>query len=253
MAAAKSIFVALFTCAALAACAKVAAEGDQSCSTRSYGDQPYVVCTVDMTRHDIRLFYADADDEPYLDFRRLADALAETEETLLFAMNGGMYHEDRSPVGLYIDGDGQRARLNTNDGPGNFHMLPNGVFGMDGDSAFVMETAVFAETFEDADPDYATQSGPMLVINGDIHPSINPDGTSKKRRNGVGVDLDGRTVHFVISDVPVTFHQFASVFRDELDAPNALFLDGVVSRVYAVELDRDEQGLDMGPMVGVVQ
>ena len=169
-------------------------------------------------------------------------------ETLVFAMNGGMYHDDRSPVGLYIDGEGQRARLNRNEGPGNFHLLPNGVFVLDGTDALVLESGAFADLYEREDlPDYASQSGPMLVIDGDIHPEINADGTSRKRRNGVGVSADGRTVFFVISDIPVTFHEFASLFRDELGAPNALYLDGVVSRLYASDIGRDEKGLDMGP------
>ena len=103
------------------------------------------------------------------------------------------------------------------------------------------------------DPDFATQSGPMLVIDGDIHPSINADGTSRKRRNGVGVSEDGETVYFAISDGAVTFHEFASLFRDRLDAPNALFLDGQVSRLYAPMIGRNEPGLDMGPIVGVVE
>ncbi|MFN3314813.1 MAG: phosphodiester glycosidase family protein, partial [Hyphomonas sp.] len=83
--------------------------------------------------------------------------------------------------------------------------------------------------------------------------ALNPDGTSLRRRNGVGVSADGRQVHFVISEVPVNFHSFARLFRDGLGTPNALYLDGAVSKVYVPSLERNETGLDMGPIVGVVR
>lgn len=223
------------------------------CSTITHESAPFVICTAVLGQHDLRLFYADDGGAPYLDYEPLAGALSANGETLVFAMNGGMYHEDRAPVGLYVDANGEAASLNTNEGPGNFHLLPNGVFVLDDDAATVLETSAYADAYPDELPDYATQSGPLLVIDGALHPAINPDGTSRKRRNGVGVAADGQTVHFVISDVPVTFHQFASVFRDRLETPNALYLDGVVSRLYSEDLGRDERGLDMGPIVGVVR
>ncbi|MEL7453414.1 MAG: phosphodiester glycosidase family protein, partial [Pseudomonadota bacterium] len=101
-------------------------------------------------------------------------------------------------------------------------------------------------------PDFATQSGPMLVIDGALHPAFNVDGPSKKRRNGVGISADGETKIFAISEEPVNFHTFATLFRDKLQAPNALFLDGTVSKLYAPELERDDIGLPMGPIIAVV-
>ena len=91
------------------------------------------------------------------------------------------------------------------------------------------------------------------MIDGELHPVLNPDGTSTRRRNGVGVSADGRRVYFVISDAPVNFHSFARLFKEGLGVPNALYLDGAVSKVYAPALERDESGLDMGPIVGVVR
>ena len=92
----------------------------------------------------------------------------------------------------------------------------------------------------------------MLVLKGALHPDFNEDGPSRKRRNGVGLSGDGRTIYFAISDTPVNFHSFARLFRDRLDTPNALYLDGVVSRLYAPDIQRDESGLDLGPIVAVV-
>ncbi|MEQ8557687.1 MAG: phosphodiester glycosidase family protein [Henriciella sp.] len=226
------------------------AEGDH-CRELTFKSNPYVVCSFDARRDDIRLFYADDDGAPYLQFDALAGAMGEEGGELIFAMNGGMYHDDRRPVGYLRAANGDTATVNTNEGPGNFHMKPNGVFWVDEEGAGVSVSEAYLEN--EVDPDYATQSGPMLVIDGEIHPSINADGTSRKRRNGVGVSRDGRTVWFAISDVPVTFHDFATLFRDKLDAPDALFLDGQVSRLYAPAIGRNEPGLDMGPIVGVVE
>ena len=140
-------------------------------------------------------------------------------------------------------------RANTNPGPGNFHMLPNGVFFVGADQAGVLETKTYLN--RTAPARHATQSGPMLVIDGVLHPRFLKDSDSKKRRNGVGV-TDGGEVYFVLSDDPVNFYDFASLFRDELGARNALYLDGTISRVYAPDLDRMDPGVAMGPIIGVL-
>ncbi|MHA7872611.1 MAG: phosphodiester glycosidase family protein, partial [Hyphococcus sp.] len=173
-------------------------------------------------------------------------------ETLVFAMNAGMYHEDRAPVGLYIEDSVDMSPINTNDGPGNFHMKPNGVFYVSSDGhAYVEETSVYLQ-IKQPTPRYATQSGPMLVIGGVIHPRFLPASDSRKRRNGVGVTEDGAVV-FVLADSPVNLHDFATYFRDIRQTPNALYLDGTISRLYAPGLDRNDPGLKMGPIVGIVE
>ena len=101
-------------------------------------------------------------------------------------------------------------------------------------------------------PDFATQSGPMLVIDGKIHPRFSEGGTSYKRRNGVGVP-DGHTAIFAISENAVNFHDFAKLFRDGLKCSNALFFDGTVSSLYSPELGRNDGFAALGPMVGAVK
>ncbi len=223
----------------------------EPCRAVPHSGNTYTVCTFNAARDDIRLFHSDAAGEPYLQFDILTRELDEQGETLVFAMNGGMYHEDRRPVGFYRDPSGDQASVNINDGPGNFHMRPNGVFWLTSDRAGVTESEIFLSRQMPAR--YATQSGPMLVIDGALHPQLSPSGTSRKRRNGVGVSADGLTVHFAISEGTVTFYEFATLFRDTLNAGNALFLDGQVSRLYAPGLDRNDPGFDMGPIVGVVE
>ncbi len=111
----------------------------------------------------------------------------------------------------------------------------------------MLETKEFAR--RKLKPQFATQSGPMLVINGRLHPRFLADATSKNRRNGVGVA--GKKVIFALAETPVTFHQFARVFRDVLKTPNALYLDGSISRLYAADIGRNDIGFAMGPIVAV--
>jgi uncharacterized protein YigE (DUF2233 family) len=139
--------------------------------------------------------------------------------------------------------------LQTKASTGNFGMLPNGVFHIHNGQAGVSETNQFL--LKSTVPDFATQSGPMLVIDGALHPKFNAGSTSRRIRNGVGVTAAGSVV-FVMSEQPVNFHDFASLFKDELNTPNALYLDGVISRVFSTELDRNDYGAKMGPIVGVV-
>jgi uncharacterized protein YigE (DUF2233 family) len=177
------------------------------------------------------------------------DLLTTQGKTLGFAMNAGMYHYDRSPVGLFVADSIEASPLVTRDGPGNFGLLPNGVFCIT-DHFAVIES----RTFADAKPTcrYATQSGPMLVIDGDLHPKFLADSPSTYIRNGVGVSADGQTAIFAISDVAVNFHTFARLFRDALHTPNALYFDGSISRLYAPDLNRHDAGLPMGPIIGTV-
>jgi uncharacterized protein YigE (DUF2233 family) len=164
-------------------------------------------------------------------------------------MNGGMYQEDRRPVGLYVENGREAAPLNRRSGGGNFHLLPNGVFWIGADGAHVTETTRYAALRPK--PIYATQSGPMLVIDGAIHPKFRADSESAKIRNGVG--LCHGEARFAISDAPVTFRAFALFFRDRLGCANALFLDGSISALDAPELGRSDVWRPaMGPIIALV-
>lgn len=144
------------------------------------------------------------------------------------------------------------APLNLDDGKGNFFMKPNGVFvlGKSG-PAVVASPAYAAYAARAGDVRLATQSGPMLVIDGKLHPRFDPDSPSRYVRNGVGV-LDGKAI-FVISNVPVTFHELASYFRDTLHCQNALYLDGSISSLFSAALGRADAGAPLGPILGVVE
>lgn len=221
------------------------------CEKIVFDERPFSVCRAAPGAIDLRLVRADETNDIYGQFDEVVRAFPDKQ--VRFAMNGGMYHDDRSPVGLYIEEGVEQQSIVLREGPGNFGLVPNGVFYFSGRSASVMESRAFhKKTSEIEAPFFATQSGPMLVIDGALHPKFRAESDSRKQRNGVGVAKDG-TTYFAISDVPVNFHTFARLFRDELATPNALFLDGVVSKLYAPDLNRNDTGLDMGPIIVAIE
>ena len=235
--------------AALAALLFPAAAAAAECTALSHEGRGYTVCEA-RAGDDLRLFLSGQDGRPYGTFGRIDRALAAEGRRLAFAMNAGMYHPDRRPVGLYLDPSGEAAPLVTSPGPGNFGMLPNGVFCIGEDRFAVVESHRFAETRPACR--YATQSGPMLVIGGELHPRFLVDSDSRFVRNGVGVSTDGATAYLAISDRPVTFHEFARLFRDALGTPDALYFDGSISRLHAPVIGRSDAGFPMGPVIGLV-
>ena len=224
-----------------------------TCREDTYEGIQYAVCDVDLTTDVLRLFLYQPDStRPYGYFGTLNAALEAQGFTLGFAANAGMYHDDRAPVGLYIEDGVTYQSVITRAGPGNFGLLPNGVLCLRERRADVYETLRFVE--EAPDCISATQSGPMLVIDGDLHPRFLRDSSSRYVRNGVGTSADGLTATFVISNSPVTFHTFGSFFRDYLKLDNALYFDGNVSRLRAPELGRNDIGFGaLGPIIGVVE
>lgn len=216
------------------------------CERVVFEETAFVTCTVDPQRHDIRLFHRRPDGLPYGSL----ESFAAYGPAVVFAMNAGMYLPDLAPQGLYIEDGDVLSPLSTGDGDGNFHLKPNGVFMVmtDGQAA-VVETEAFG-----AMPmaRYATQSGPMLVIGGSLHPAFAENGDSRFIRNGVGVRADGIVV-FAISLSEVSFGRFARLFRDALHCPDALYLDGFVSEL------ADDKGVLVGgghaagPIVAVIE
>ena len=234
---------------AVLAFAATASAGEACRKVQHLGDG-YTVCTFDPAIDDIQLFQNDRSGKPYGSFRALENDLRQDRIYVRFAMNGGMYLDDQSPVGLFIDRGRELKAINTNKGWGNFHLLPNGVFYLLLGQAGVMESKAFAAS--GIKPFYATQSGPMLVIDGKLHPSFLADSTSLKSRNGVGVTGDGKVV-FAVSDGPVRFHDFATLFRDDLGCANALFLDGSISSLDIPEQQRRDGLFPLGPIIAVTQ
>lgn len=204
--------------------------------------------------HSSLKLYWKQDNQPLYTFANLENyLLGQTpKRKLSFAMNAGMYNQDFAPIGYTVIDGKQVLSLNLKQGAGNFHLLPNGVFWWDKTGFYIDTSANMAKKLRAGTrPSYATQSGPMLVIDGNIHPKFDPNSTSVKIRNGVGADCQDGKIHFVISDTPVNFYQFAAVFSSSLQCRNALFLDGgIASALYAPTIQRHDK-LNMALMLAV--
>jgi len=249
--------VALLTAALLLAVTPAAAqdakadtEAPTACRKLTHERVGYVVCETDLRRQTIKLFWKQPNGRRYGTLLNFATKSRPREGRMLFAMNAGMYRPDRSPLGLYVENGSELAAANTNAGSGNFFLKPNGVFYIDVGQAGVVETERFLK--QGRHSTLATQSGPMLVIDGKLHPAISEHGVSRNVRNGVGV-RDPHRVVFAISTAPVTFGAFARLFRDRLGCANALYLDGRVSGLYAPKVLHKNVVSPVGPIIGVFE
>ena len=225
----------------------VTSQVESACRSIIFENTPLTHCLATPSRHTIAMDLGPSGGDPY----RSLSAFASDRDSshIAFAMNAGMYDDEGKPIGYFVE-DGERLKtLNTSDGEGNFHMDPNGVFfGSDGKWE-VRTTQDFLANVTDR-PKFGTQSGPMLVIDGKLHPEISQDGESRLVRNAVGVDDKGRA-HFVISNAPVSFGKLARFYRDELAVKNALYLDGNVSALWNPATDRLDAGAPIGPILVV--
>ena len=220
-----------------------------ACRAVVFENAPLTDCSADPAQDRIRIVVGPAGGKPYRSLAVFAAARPRTASPVRFAMNAGMFGEDGRPIGYTVIGGKRVHPLNRADAAGNFYLKPNGVFFGTGGQWQVLSTAAFADSVHKR-PGFATQSGPMLVIGGQLHPQIAPDGPSRKIRNGVGVDAAGRA-HFVISEAPISFGKLARYYRDVIKAPNALFLDGTVSQLWDPATKRMDSGPPLGPLVVV--
>ena len=221
-----------------------------ACRAVVFEDVPLTHCTADPAQHRIETANLGADKQPFGSMS--AFAASADAATIAFAMNGGMYGDDLKAIGYYVQNGERLALLNRGDGAkeggGNFYMKPNGVFFGTGGTWQVLGSNTFFNTVGDR-PQFGTQSGPLMVIDGKLHPDIQENGPSRAVRNGVGVDAGGKA-HFVISDAPISFGQLARYFRDEVKVANALYLDGQVSSLWDPATGRQDQGR-VGPIIVV--
>jgi len=229
----------------LAACSKgdAAVEAPPSpCRQQLFEGSRFTVC--DPQKGELRLFAAGRRETPVRSFSELAAKVDPGK--VAFAMNAGMYDEDGRPIGLAIVDGRQIRAINRRKGGGNFHLMPNGVFQVHGDGR--AEVVTSDKWKPSPAVRHATQSGPMLVIEGKLHPKFAPDGSSRHVRNGVGVAAGGKAL-FVISEDPVSLGKFARLFRDSLKTPNALFFDGAVSSLWDPANGRQDSHSPLGPII----
>lgn len=170
-------------------------------------------------------------------------AYKKSDNALQFATNGGMYMPDYGAQGLLIRAGHVEYPLNTKEQPRpftNFYSIPpNGVF-------YLTHSGVPGIAPRDRVPSLdsltlATQSGPMLVLDGQLNPGLDrASETSRKLRSGVGVKQGRNSIMgkyemvFIISVEPINFECFARAFL-YYGCTDALYLDGVISEAYFAE------------------
>lgn len=231
----------------------------QPCEKQTFEETEFIVCAATPGHDDLRLFWKDESGEPYRRFPAIAEAVADEGRTLKFAMNAGMYLTDFSPIGLYVE-NGEELRpasTKTIAGPPgkvpNFYKKPNGMFFLTDAEAGILPTADYLKRRPKAR--FATQSGPMLVVENELNPIFIAGSADRTRRSGVGV-CEGGSVRFAISEDAVNFHDFARLFRDRLGCPDALFLDGGNGAgIYEPDLRRNDMSWHggFGPVIGLVE
>lgn len=217
--------------------------------TKIQSDEKFVSYTVDTKTHDIKLYWKDDNGQNIKSIYNLKKHIESKGQELIFAMNAGMYKKDHSPQGLYVENGKNLNNLDTSKGKGNFYLMPNGVFCISKDKLpYICQT----EQYQDSGQvQYATQSGPMLVIDGQIHSSFIEGSKNLNIRNGVGI-LPNHQVVFAMSKTEINLYDFAKYFQS-LGCKNALYLDGFVSRVYLPEQEWKQIDGSFGVMIGVTE
>jgi uncharacterized protein YigE (DUF2233 family) len=210
----------------------------------TYHQQEYDAIIIDPQKDDLRMHWLDDNKYPY----RSIAAVKETLKKPLLITNGGMFQTGNIPVGLYIENGQELRPLDTaQNKAGNFYLLPNGVFYTDASGAHVTTT----QQFNPHNIIYATQSGPMLVIEGKIHPAFKQGSENVNLRSGVGIMPDGKVVFVISKSNQTNFYDFASIFKEKFGCKNALYLDGAISKMYLKENRKDDVGGDFGVMISV--
>lgn len=193
---------------------------------------------------------------PFGDMPTLRSWLSARGKDLNFAMNAGIFESGTIPTGLLVVDKKERHALNREDGEGNFFAKPNGVFWTKDGIAHIDATEAYRA--KSPSPDLATQSGPMLVIEGKLREGIDAFGQKVYLRNGVCVRASGQVL-FAISNVKVTMGEFGHLFKEGLGCADALFLDGCRSIIFSPELQRNDAGsckfneklLKAGALIGI--
>ena len=139
-------------------------------------------------------------------------------------MDAGITYSFCYPIGLYINQSKRIKSANLNDGAGNFYLKPNGALLILDNTAVVCESSLISSYSEIR---IGIQSGPMLILNGNLNSQFNPASVNRNYRSGVGIseNLSGeKYLIFCCSKNPVTFYEFAILFREKFHCKNALCL-----------------------------
>lgn len=208
-----------------------------------------------------QIFIADLDSH-YIDLHLYNSAstinqvkteLESQNKSCLMITNAGMFTPTYEPEGLYVQNSTTLFKLDSlqPDTNLNFYLQPNGVFFIDtANIPHIVTTRNYFKVAANSKPRIATQSGPMLVIDGKLHQAFKPNSENKYVRSGVGLLSNGKVV-FACTVNGSNFYNFASVFKDVFGCANALFLDGAISLMYQPGISPQTTGGQFGPIISV--
>jgi uncharacterized protein YigE (DUF2233 family) len=218
------------------------------------GKHTFVAFEAKQNTQRIKMFWKDNNGNILGSLQNLKTYVESQGDTLLYACNGGMYMQNQSPLGWYIENGKERKPINTKAGKGNFYLNPKGIFYVQKNNLTKINS-IQSENDRKKVPastiNYLTQSGPMLVHEGKINALFTPSSLNINIRNGVGILQNGNAL-FVMSTYPLCFYDFAKYFADK-GCKEALYLDGFVSRTYYPEENYEQLDGGFGVMIGVVR
>lgn len=219
-----------------------------SIETRGFNGTDYQVVSVNPSKTELVLHWKVPRGNAYGTLEKLRSSLETSGKKFLFATNSGIYDTDFRPLGLHVERGKELRKLNrSGPGGGNFSMVPNGVFYLSDSKAGVVESSEYPVLKRRLKITFATQSGPLLLRRGQIHPKFSAGSANRKIRSGVGVNEKGEVI-FAVSKGFVNFHDFASLFKNQLGCNDALYLDGTISEFLIGDTEAAPQ---IAPFVGV--
>ena len=229
----KTCVLLLIGCIVMFSCKKESENSVAFCNTKNIiqppEDSTILSYIVNPKKQSLKFYWKNKEDSIIKTFKGLKTEVENNNNELVFAMNGGMFKKDFSPQGLYIENGKIITKLDTiSKGFGNFYLQPNGVFLITENGVPIITKTQDLWVYKDVY--YATQSGPMLVIDGKLHHKFNKGSSNLNIRNGVGALPNGYLL-FAMSRQKINFYDFATFFKNN-GCENALYLDGFVSKTY---------------------
>ncbi|STX29393.1 Exopolysaccharide biosynthesis protein related to N-acetylglucosamine-1-phosphodiester alpha-N-acetylglucosaminidase [Legionella beliardensis] len=151
-----------------------------------------------------------------------ADEYAQHSKALI-TINGGFFDHNFHPLGLRINNKKQQSPLKQISWWGVFYIKNN--------KAYLKNVRQFRRNKH---IEFAMQSGPRLLINGQI-PPLKP---GRAERSALGITADGQVIILVTENTPLSTTELAQLMKaPPLNCVNALNLDGGSSSQLHAEVD----------------
>ena len=222
------------------------------------GETTCTVFRVYPAKQQLQIFVRDETGQRFRNAAAIKVWATKNDQKLRFATNIGIFDRSINPLGLLVQNHVELQPLNRSNGTGNFFLQPNGVFYVADGKAGILATRSYPPTSHigTSKISLATQSGPLLLEEGRINPLFTLGSRNQLLRSGVGVSKprpQETEAIFVISNGPINFYDFANFFKEKVGCESALYLDGVISRFYLSDINRQEDDGDFSGLFAVLE